>query len=528
MRTRTARIAHRLLPSVVIAALALQVGAARAENFAGGWTSAGQNVQNTRSAAGERSIDAGNVSRLAPRWSVTAAGDVSATPTVDARSVYFPDWGGRLWAVDARSGHLRWSHAIADYTGIAGDVSRTSPAVYQDAIVLGDNASGQGAFVMAVDRSTGRRLWLTRVDDHPAATVTGSPVVHDGTVYVGVSSFEEALAVLPGYHCCTFRGSVVALDARTGRVSWKTPTVPAGYSGGAVWGSTPAISVRADLVYLGTGNNYSVPAGVCASPGQTGCAPPAVDDHVDSILALDRASGAVRWAKSTFSSDVFNLVCGSSPAVECGPDFDFGSGPNLITLRSGRQLLGIGQKSGVYWALDPETGREVWHTPVGPGSALGGIEWGSATDGRRVYAAIANAAGVTYTITSADGEVSMTSGGSWAALDAATGRILWQVADPQGAVDAGFVSTAGGVVYAGSSAARGTDMYALDAANGRIRWSFASGGSVVAGAAIVDGLVYWGSGYRFASACPGAGSSTQLCGPPNGSNDKVFAFGLRD
>jgi polyvinyl alcohol dehydrogenase (cytochrome) len=137
----------------------------------------------------------------------------------------------------------------------------------------------------------------------------------------------------------------------------------------------------------------------------------------------------------------------------------------------------------------------VWATQVGPGGTGGGIQWGSATDGRRVYAAIANSSGQSYTITSAGGQQSTISGGSWAALDAATGRILWQTADPQGARDSGFVSTANGVVYAGSAAVTGNNMYALDAGSGAILWKFASGGPVISGAAVVRGTVYWGSGY---------------------------------
>jgi polyvinyl alcohol dehydrogenase (cytochrome) len=367
---------------------------------------------------------------------------------------------------------------------------------------------------------------VTKLDSHPAAIITSSPVVFQGVVYAGVSSREE----LVGAVCCTFRGSVVALDAATGSIIWQTRTVPdngglpGGYSGGAVWGSTPAINPTGNLLYVGTGNNYTVPAGVCTTPGQVGCAPLAAADHADSILALDRTTGAVRWATSTVSGDAWSLTCGAPGTLRCGPDFDFGSGPNLYTVASGRQLLGIGQKSGRYWALDPLTGSVVWQTVVGPGSALGGMEWGSATDGRRIYAAIGNLTGATYTITSASGQRTTTSGGSWAALDAATGAMLWQVADPQGAMDLGFVSTANGVVYAGSTAVTGTDMYALDAASGAVLWSFAAGGSVVSGAAVVNGTVYWGSGFAVGSACPGAVLTTQKCAPGLGENNKVYAF----
>jgi polyvinyl alcohol dehydrogenase (cytochrome) len=276
---------------------------------------------------------------------------VTTTPAVDDGTVYFPDSGGKLWAVSAATGKVLWSHNVSGYTRFTS-VARTSPAVYQDELVLGTTSPPHGAYVVAVDRRTGGLLWRTRVDANPAAIMTGAPVIYRGVAYEGVSSYEEALAAQPGYRCCTFRGSVVALDATTGRLLWKTFTVPEGYSGGAVWGSTPAIDPLDNLLYVGTGNDYSVPAGVCTTPGETGCAPPPPGDHVDSVLALDLATGAVRWYMSTVTGDAFTDACDQHPSPSCGADFDFGSGPNLIRLPSGRQLLGIGQKSGVYWALD--------------------------------------------------------------------------------------------------------------------------------------------------------------------------------
>jgi polyvinyl alcohol dehydrogenase (cytochrome) len=154
---------------------------------------------------------------------------------------------------------------------------------------------------------------------------------------------------------------------------------------------------------------------------------------------------------------------------------------------------------------------------------VGGIEWGSATDGARVYVAIADLEDRPYQITTAGGGRAAISGGSWAALDAATGRVLWQVADPQQAADLGYVSTANGLVFAGSTASSGDDMYVLNAATGTILWRFDSGGPVVSGAAIAGGTVYWGSGYSFATGCPNASGSAQTC---DGANDRLYAFRL--
>jgi polyvinyl alcohol dehydrogenase (cytochrome) len=515
-----------LLSVMAVLALAGPAAATAAPGGADEWPVAGHDIANTRDATGEHFLGPRTVAKLSAAWSVTTKGDVRTTPVEADGTVYAPDSGGMLWALDARTGAVRWAHSVSDYTGTAGDEVRMSPAVTGDELVFGDtDTKGNGADVIAVDRRTGALKWRTEVDSHAAAMESGSPVVYRGTVYIGVSSYEETLALTPGYACCSFRGSVVALNARTGTLLWKTYTVPVGYAGGAVWGSGPAINPRRNLLYVGTGNNYSAPPGVCTDPGETGCTPPSTDDHADSILALDMTTGTLRWFRSTMGSDVFTDECGAAQDPNCGPDFDFGSGPNLIQLASGRQLVGIGQKSGVYWALDPATGSVVWHTMVGPGSALGGIEFGSATDGRRVYVAESDFLAQPYRITSAGGVTTTTTGGSWAALDAATGRIVWQVADPQGAADFGYVSTANGVVYAGSTADTGNNMYALDARTGAVRWSFASGGPVVSGAAIVDGSVYWGSGYPVATICPNGSGALRYCAA---GNDELFAFRVRN
>src|SRR5450755_62290 len=496
---------------------------------AGQWSMAGQNIDDTHFQAAEHKISPATVGRLAPRWTLTTAGAVSATPTVYDGTVYVPDYGGKLWAVAAGSGRVVWSRDISSYTGVTGDLSRTSPAVYGDELILGDgwilNSSASGARVFAVNRYTGKLMWSVQVDTDPASVITGSPVVYRGVAYVGISSKGEAGG--PG----TFRGAVKALDAATGRLLWSSYAVPSNngggdsnlpgyYSGNAVWSSSPVVDSRRGLLYVGTGNNYSVPDGVCTAPGQTGCTQPAADDYVDAILALKLRDGTVAWVDHTLDTDLWTLPQPS------GPDFDFGAGPNLFTTTNpvtGRpeQLLGIGQKSGVYWAVAPATGKVAWQTMVGPAGngGNGGIEYGTATDGRRIYAAEGDTAKIPYTLGGSGPYAGQTAtGGSWAALNPATGKILWQTPDPQGAFDTSYVSAANGVVYAGSLAATGTNMYAMDAATGTILWSFASCGSVTGGAAIAGGSVYWGSGYC-GTGCIGSSPLT--------NNDQVYAFGLR-
>jgi polyvinyl alcohol dehydrogenase (cytochrome) len=476
------------------------------------WPFGGLDLSNTRHQPAEAAIGPGNVAQLRPRWVFTTGGDVSATPAVVGGAVYVPDWGGNLHKVDAATGAGRWTRRIADYTGLAGTYARATPAVAGDLLFVGTH---QGAYLLAVRTATGELAWKTQLDPHPAATLTQSAVVHGGRVYVGVSSDEELFAALrPGYRCCTFRGSVVALDAATGQILWRTSTtpdnggVPGGHAGVPVWGSTPVVDGARGLLYVTTGNNYAVPAGTTDV---------ATDNHVDAVMALELATGALRWSAKLQGMDAWNVACvGLQKRRNCpdpaGPDYDFAQGPMLFTAGTGdarRELLGAGQKSGLFWALDPATGTIAWSAVVGPGGTRGGMQWGSATDGARVYAAAANSDRQTFTLTPS-GET--TTGGAFAALDAATGEILWQTAAPRRALAVGPVTVANGVVYGGTMARRGRNMFALDAATGRILWSFASGGSVGSGPAVVDGTVYWGSGYS-------------KYGQGRG-NDKLYAFAL--
>lgn len=359
------------------------------------------------------------------------------------------------------------------------------------------------------------------MESYPAAIITGSPVVFQDTVYIGVSSNEESnLASQPGYQCCAFRCSVVALDANTGSIRWKTYDMPDNYgatnqySGGAIW-QPPAIDPRRGLLYIGTGNNYTVPASVeaceaasiAANNQDADCT--AADDYFDAALALDLQTGHVKWARKHLTAgagslawdykvepyDAWTTGCNKPIPFNCpspkGPDYDLGgSGPNLLG-----DMVGFGQKSGIYWAFNPDNGDVLWSTLVGPAGTgrLGGIEWGTATDGKRIYAEVADSGHVNYTLIPSGVTINW---GSWSALDVETGKILWQTADPTpGALDFGAVSVANGIVYAGSQASPGF-MYALDAQTGNILWSYASGGSVIDGPSIVNGSVYWGSGYR--------------------------------
>jgi polyvinyl alcohol dehydrogenase (cytochrome) len=394
----------------------------------------------------------------------------------------------------------------------------------------------EGAYLLAINAKTGALIWKTQLEPtDPYAIVTVSPAVSGGLVYTGVASIAEGgTAYGITLSTSTARGSVVAVNAATGKIKWKRYTVPEGYSGGGVWGSSPVVDEDSGTVFVGTGNNYRHPQdnaessipnksyGACIAGGGTAASCNSPNDYVDSILALDTDSGKLKWAKKLVTWQQYGVTDGSDDwNVDCllglpqcpsnaGPDYDFASAPNLITYQTRRgpkTILGAGQKSGIYYALDPKTGAVLWQTQVGPGSALGGMEWGSASDGKRIYVQIANLYGISYPPYPG-------SAGSWAALDPATGAILWQTADPNGAIDIGPMSVANGVVYASSMAGAPTapTMFALNAATGEILWDFVAGSSVNAGATVVNGIVYWGSGYA------------HLGFPGQTGNNKFYAF----
>lgn len=511
-------------------ALVVASGAAAHEDRAT-WPSAGYDAQNTRYNKAEKTLDVHNVGRLVPKWRLPTEGDVSATPAVDATTVYVPDFAGNLFAVDRESGEVRWQANIGDLTGIPGDHARATPAISGNLLIFGDQAGkvfSPDGWLLAINKVTGTLVWKTKVPGGGFPIVTQAAVVHGSVAYVGVASFEEAL-VRFGFPL-TFRGSVLALDVRTGKVRWQTYMAPPGYTGSAVWGSTPAIDPSRNALYVATGNNYAVPlsATQCIETAESSEQRAACIDeanYFDAIVSLDLTTGAIKWVHKALPDDAWNLSCGiyfipgfeievpGCPDTE-GPDYDFAQGPSLFKVKGvrgkPRDLVGAGQKSGVYWALDPATGKVVWQTQAGPGGLAGGLQWGSATDGKRVYVASSNSEFKEWILK--DG----TSGGyrgGWSALDAATGRIMWQTPNPAFERAMGPVSGANGVIYGCSMDDQG-HMYAIDAATGSVLWDFVSGANCNGGATIVNGMVFWGTGYD-AFAASGGNAAQAL-----------YAFGL--
>jgi polyvinyl alcohol dehydrogenase (cytochrome) len=470
-------------------------------------------------------INPSTAPKLALKWSFATSGDISATPTVEAGGLYVPDWGGTLYKLDPSTGALIWSNTITSYTGIPYSISRTSPAIGSNVIVIGDQtanptATPPGARVMGINKTTGALVWLTIVDSNPYAAIMSSPVIYGNLVYVGTASWDEGVAGSNPNFTPTFRGSMSALDINTGAVVWKFYTVPSGYSGGAVPGSSPVIVPQDHSIIFGTGNNYSAPASVeaCVKAAgsnttvQIACLAP--NDYVDSLASLDLTTGKLNWGRRMSGADAWNLGCVYA-YKDCpnprGDDTDFASAPNLNWVpnfvgvpddRGGSSqnlVLTAGQKSSMYWALNPADGGLFWSTQIG----VGGIEWGSAVDTddeNMVFAALNNPGHVTNTLVGRNGVPITSNGGAWTAFNIVTGQIMWQIpAYGQDLVNPSYpASSPGGltftnrVVFAGASSGY---FVALDANTGWTYWTFNSGGTVVSSPAVYNETVYWGTGY---------------------------------
>jgi polyvinyl alcohol dehydrogenase (cytochrome) len=533
------RLRLRRTIALVVASVAALVGVATTwAAVVGGpdWGMIGHDSTNTRTQGFEHIIGPSNVGQLAVKWVAPTTGDVSATPAVVNGAVYFGDFGGTLWKLDAETGEVIWSHLVSDYTGIAGDIARTSPSLAGNTLVVGDLKHPD---MLGIDANTGELRWLTQVHPDPKGIMTGSPVLVGDTIITGVSASG---ASGPG---ATFRGEIVALNAQTGRIVWKSYSLPdnggvsGGYAGATMF-SPPAVDLSAGLVYGTFGQTYTEPASVTACHTAHGGFTESCEQagsYLKSIVAFDLMTGTPQWSYRVQGHAPWLRACGNQPLAVtwCAPESDGekwdlgGSGANVMRLWMDghwRDVVGVGEKSGVYVLLDAKSGAFIWNTLIGPGGDQGGMEWGTAFDGERIYASITNHHHIPYKLTE-NGVLSNTivTGGSWAALDPVTGEILWQTADPQveslaglgtvGVWDLAPVTAANGILYAASMAKLGNQdqMFALDAATGAILWQFGAGSSVNSGPAVVNGSVYWGSGYS-RSGVEGSG------------NNRLYAFSI--
>ncbi len=479
------------------------------------WASSGGNLEHTRavlSEIGSNQLNPTTVKQLKVKWTFETAGDVSATPTVEEGGLYVPDWGGMLWKLDPKTGDVIWSRKLSDVTKNPNSKSRSSPAIVGDAIIIGDMSTAR---VMAFNKATGALLWITRVDSNVDSLASTSATVYNDIVYFGIASREESLLHPP---TGGFRGSVVALNATTGAILWRFTTVPAGYTGGAVV-PAPVVDTRRHSLYISVDNNYSIPDDVhdCVVAAgadkteQIRCMDPS--NYVDAIVALDLDTGALKWGRRFEGADTWTKQCNEAGGCDQPPgaDNDFASSPNLFQVpgfvgvaddhggTSKGTILGIGGKSGIYRAINPENGGLFWSTMVGQG----GIQWGSAIDldtHSNIYVAVKNDARRVNYLTDYHGNTTKWTGGSWGQLDAFTGKINWQIpAYGQDLVNPNYPSAAPApltftnyILFAGSTSGY---MTAISSHTGFVLWKFQSGGTVLSSPAIFDDWVYWGTGY---------------------------------
>ena len=448
-------------------------------------------------------------------WAVAfpGANRVRSQPLVYGGVLYVGSHGGAVYALDAASGCQIWRYDAGAEVRTGFAVSASEPGGPSPTLYFGDVVG----MAYGIDAATGAARFQTRVDDHPNATVTGTPSLWENLLYVPVSALEVSLAVDPTYPCCTFRGSVVALDAATGEIRWKTHTIPEvptqqsvnsagtpmyGPSGAVIWNS-PAIDAARGQLYVGTGENMS-------SPGTS---------TSDAIFAMDLASGAVRWFWQATQNDVWNTACDTDSPASCppenGPDFDFGAAVILAPGNDGRDRVLAGQKSGMVHALDPDTGAVLWQSRVGRGGIQGGVHFGMAAAAGRVFVPVTD----------------MNDGREYAhppkpgvhALDISTGEPLWYAGWPDACAGRAYchpgvsqaITVAGGQVYAGGmdGLVRGYDVdsgelvFELDTTQPFpvLGGGTSQGGSLGGGAGPIaaGGRLYLSSGYGLYNHMPG-------------------------
>jgi polyvinyl alcohol dehydrogenase (cytochrome) len=437
----------------------------------GDWNGWGRDASNTRFQP-TPGFTAAEVPRLKLKWAFAFPGSTTfAQPVIVGGRVFAGGPQGRLYALDARTGCTLWSYEAGALVRTAAVIGRVDIQGRSRMIAFFGDDNGN---MHAVDADTGAPVWKARVDEHAFARLVGTPRLDEGRLLVPVSSMEEVAAADPTFSCCTFRGSLAALDPASGRKIWQQHTIaetahalPAnalgtaryGPAGGAVFDS-PTIDSRRGLIYVGSGDSYTdVPT-----------------EGTDAILALDRVSGNRRWVRQAIAHDAWILGCDAQPHANCpkvlGGDLDFASSPVLVPGAHGRTMLVAGAKSGIVYGLDPEhDGRILWNAKIANGSSNGSILWGLASEGGRTFVATNE-----YDFVTGKGP------GALVAIDNASGTVLWRVPAPVlpcgwgpahcGQGQLGAVTAMPGIVFSGAMDGR---IRAYQTRDGTVIWEFDTG-----------------------------------------------------
>jgi len=480
------------------------------ENIYSGW---GGNLEGTGfRTAEDAGITSANVSTLKLKWAFAFpdANQVRCKPAVVGDWLIVGDQYGDVYAIHKQDGKIGWTF-LAD-AAIRGAIQLVEEAGHITAYFADYSTN-----TYAMDVTTGKLIWKKRAGFHPESSVTGSVVVYDGLVYVPITSFEVISSINPEFGCCSSSGGLVALEANTGIEKWvhrvieDKPEISGhkkngkpifGPSGAPVWCS-PTVDKKRGLIYIGTGENYTVPA------TQTS----------DAIQALDLKTGKLIWNFQGTKNDTWNLAC--PDGVNCpptsGPDLDFGMAPMLFKRSDGKDLLIVGQKSGVVYALSPDHGKLLWKTRIGKGGALGGIHWGMAADGINVYAANADNS---WAIDKRD-SLTKPSPGLYS-LDPNNGKVLWKKVPPPcdtsrkgcNLGNSAAPTVIPGIIFAG---ALDGHIRAYASSNGEILWDYdtvkdfdtrngikGKGGALDGAAPVVsNGMLFVNSGYGSFGQIPG-------------------------
>jgi polyvinyl alcohol dehydrogenase (cytochrome) len=476
------------------------------------WNGWGPTIENNHFQPTQQAgLTADQVPHLTLKWAFGFP-DTTASwgqPTIAGGRLFVGSQNGTVYALDAKSGCVYWTFTAQGGVRASISIGRRSgpgsPGGTAASATYGAYFSDQKGFAYALDAANGKLIWSKKVDDHPLIRLTGAPALYQGRLYVPTSSYEE-VGKGADYECCTFRGAVVAMDEMTGSILWRAYTIvdepkpmgknkdgieSYGPAGGAIW-SAPTIDVKRGAIYVGGGNTY---AGSASQPG------------TDGVDAFDLKTGRLLWMKQLHTGDIFGCRNGEPNCGDRqGPDFDFGAGPTIAHLPNGRDLIVIGQKSGIAWALDPDNkGEIVWQYQAGRGGALGGIEWGTSLDGDLAYIPVADAQSPTP--------------GGLHAVKLATGERVWFTPPPTplkcgapgrgcSAAQSAAITVIPGVVFSGSFDG---GIRAYSTKDGSVIWDFdtnrefltlngvsAHGASINGPAPVVaGGMVYVGSGdYR--------------------------------
>jgi polyvinyl alcohol dehydrogenase (cytochrome) len=503
------------------------------------WNGWGADLRNSRSqTARAAGLSPGQVSRLALKWTFGFPGATALYgQTVIDGTLYTTSNAGYVYALDAATGCLHWSFRAQSVVRSGFTVGRTSRLNQRLAVFFGDIHG----LAYALDATTGEPVWKMQTDPHPLARITGTPVLHDGRLYVPVASLEEPESGQADYACCTFRGYLSALDAATGKQIWKTYTIAEepkvvgrnsrgkemlAPAGAGIW-VTPVLDLKRRALYFGTGNAFS-----------------GTPKTANAIMAVSMDTGRVLWSMQALPLDVWHNGCpqiipggagrrGASPAggrgaapgepgrgaagasgaagraggravaipyppENCpappGPDWDFSASSALATTADGRDILIAPQKQGLVWAIDPATGAVIWKQDVAREIAGGRGEtlFGGAVDAQKAYFGLVS--------------------GGHLALDLKTGEEVWYtpIVRPTGRENKrGIVGAVTLIPGALLSGAGDGVVRAVSSKTGQLLWQFdtaqefttvngvtAKGGSLASGGpTVADGMVFIGSGY---------------------------------